>query len=379
MVEVSDVMNNSTTVRALGPEPGLQYANAQNLCQFGSYTRRLNSNLGGTCPNFLKLVDTWLLDAIPTGQTGATEAFTLLPYADVAQYQIGTARVGSAMVTVFDITNPAYQKYIFEAYFPNIFLPHLGKSAYGHVPSVAQPVYVGIDSFNIDFNWVTFDAGVNMSPGEWYAGWGTFFQYALANRPEIRLHPHMSGLSDWSVFQGIYQYVPGQMKEHFNIGSAPKMGTYERGQLNNQIVNTFWFANEAPPLFRGDPPTRVVTWGTDIGNGDVHSALALYCLVRGPNTFFELLSGSSAADPSEWEPACSILGLPIILNPPQVVATGKLGSLYKRQYSHGAAYFNLTGSAQAITVPTGSVKWDGITPQGNFTLADGKGEVVLTP
>jgi len=244
------------------------------------------------------------------------------------------------------------------------------------VVSAANPCYVGIDAFSIDHSYPTFTASTPTA-SQWYAGWAAFFKYAVEHRPEIRLQPHMSGLSDWSIFKGIFQYVPAQMKEHFEIGDVPKMGVYARNQVNQQIINTYWFANQAPPLFANDPPTRMVTWGTSIANRDYHSAFALYCLVRGPNTFFELLSGTTGADPRLWSGASSQLGPPVTSNGPQIVASGSLGPLYQRNYLHGVAYFNFTGSMQNISLAAGSKDWAGHA-LAVITIPDGKGEVVLT-
>lgn len=372
MTKQTIALSKGGVVRVVGPEPGLQYASpgpGLTLSQFGTYTRRVISNNGGPSSNFIKVQDTFLEQVTPT-----SESFSLLKFSEVQQWIIGTHGTGA---WVFNMGDPAFQNYIFNTYMTRDFLPHTQLTQYGHLPTASNPCYVGMDGFNIDYNFPHFTVPNPPTAAQWYAGWTAFFQYALAHRPEIRLHPHMSGLSDWSVFRNIFQYVPAQMKEHFEIGDVPKMGVYERKQVNQQIINTYWFANQAPPLFFNDPPTRVVTWGTSIANGDYHSAFALYCLVRGPNTFFELLSGSAGVDPQLWSGASSHLGPPVTSNGPQTIGSGSLGALYQRNYPHGLAYFNFTGSAQTVSLPAGATDWAG-NPLTVITIPDGTGAVVLT-
>jgi hypothetical protein len=110
--------------------------------------------------------------------------------------------------------------------------------------------------------------------------------------------------------------------------------------------------------------------------------LAIYMLMRGANTFFDVQTGSYGAVPSTWLPITTKVGNASGSGSIEVLRTASGRSvssgynLLKRTYSNGAAYFNLTGTTQTISLPAGSKNWSGGSIS-SIALADGKGYVVI--
>src|SRR5690242_2155387 len=83
-LSVTAFCQSVSSVRTVGREPALQFGNPPtgvSLCEYGEYVRSAVSRFGGTCPNFLKGDNTWMMNA-----TGTSESFTYLAFADVQRY-----------------------------------------------------------------------------------------------------------------------------------------------------------------------------------------------------------------------------------------------------------------------------------------------------
>jgi hypothetical protein len=106
-------------------------------------------------------------------------------------------------------------------------------------------------------------------------------------------------------------------------------------------------------------------------------------MVRGQNSFFDLLSSTNnPIDPTQWLGIVKQLGSST--SAPTVVSTasGKIAtsgySLWRRTWQHGIAYFNHTGAAVTVNLPTGAKNWSGVSVK-TITIGDGKGDVFVIP
>jgi hypothetical protein len=225
---------------------------------------------------------------------------------------------------------------------------------------------------------VKVDAGYPQTAAAWAASWAAYFKYAVDHNSPIRFSPHIGSMSqpDWTYFKTMYQYCPAILKEWFPLSQMATWGYYSRNQAYNQMSNLYWFANVAPPVFSNDPPSRIIDFGIDIDNGDIHTALAFYGLVRGPNTIFSALgpTASTAYNPAAWLPAATKLGSGT--SAPQVIAGTAPAVLVRRLFQRGAVFFNYGAGSQFISLPTGTTDWNGHTIT-SLTLANGKGDVVF--
>lgn len=401
-------LSASTWSRQVGPEPGLQFGVAPSnvsLCAFGDYVRALSSEFAGDCPKFIKFADDFVTHWNPVMPT-------YMPLADAEKYFVPVRYNGVTYKAEipysrnadygFDITKPELQDYIFNSYVPDDFLPH-GPNAKNGIPSDAKhPTYLSADGYNTDYRFygvwvngvftsnVTWESGYPQNSTEWFDGWKAFYAYAKEHAPAIRLAPHIGSMKDpgWSTFQQLYANCPALQRETFKISSLGSPSDYLYNQIYNQLQNLYWFANVAAPVFStsvnpNEPLTRVIQWGTWLDNGDIHSALALYTMLRGPNTFFDLLYPTSpqvAVNPNEWLPMAQHIGAGT--SAPTVIATrsGYTASsgfnLLRRTWQHGISYFNLTGTTRVIKLPAGSKNWQG-NSISTLTLGTGKGDVVL--
>jgi hypothetical protein len=377
-------------VRTVGLEPGLQFGVVPptlSLCQFGEYQRTaLDTAYDKGCTNFTKNVDTLL-----TNGSLNFETWTFFPFSKVQQFQVKLNGGQTGYVFTFwktaprvamNVADPNFLAYTFDTYIPTLLLPHVKSS---------QPVHIAIDGFSTDYVFIGsintgsfttghWDPNYPQTPSAWAAAWATFFDYAKTHCPNVRLLPHIGNMNtpDWSYFKSIYASVPSIEHELIPIGSVAAYSTYSKLQLYNKIVNLSWFANSAPPVFAGDPATRILSWGTTLDNGDIHSALALYSMVKGSNSFFALLDaqGRNAVDPSTWSNTSKALGVPASL-PTAIVGSGAT-SLLSRAYPNGMAYFNIGAGTQTVTLPPGNTytDWTGNVVRST-TLTSGKGDVFL--
>lgn len=396
--------------RQVGPEAGLQFgvpAPDTNMCAYGDYQRSIKSSFGGNCPALIKLVDDYL--------THWASAFpTLIPGSDAQAYFVPVTYDGTvynAVTSYSNSSNPDYgfniastdlQNYLFNYYVPQILLPN-GPNAKNNLPSdPSHPTYISMDGYctnytfyGVDINGkftsnVTWNAGYPQSSAQWLQAWQAFFAFAKSNAPTIRLSPHVGSMYDptWASFQSLYADTPAMERETFRISSLVSLGAYARLQFYNQLLNMYWFANVATPVFStsvnpNEPTSRVLQWGTWLDNGDIHTALATYSMVRGPNTFFDLLTPASpqyAVNPTLWLPVANALGAgtsgPTVI----LVGTGYTANsgyvLLQRTWEHGISYLNLTGATQVINLAPGSKDWNG-NSISTLTLQNGTGDVVL--
>jgi hypothetical protein len=124
------------------------------------------------------------------------------------------------------------------------------------------------------------------------------------------------------------------------------------------------------------------------------TAMALYLLIRGPNTFVDLLyGGCGTCTQAQYVPNLSLynwgsllktLGSTAGSSAPTVVAMAAGHThasdgydLYSRTFVGGQAWFNMTGANQTIAAPANAKDWNGNPVTGTFTLADATGEVLL--
>jgi hypothetical protein len=291
-----------------------------------------------------------------------------------------------------NVGDPNYQKYYFFDYIPNYLIPN---GPYPTNSTSTHPLYMSLDGMGTDYavwganvngkwtkgTWVSTQA---QNGTDWLNAYRSFYAYAK-NQPRVRLSPHLSGMNNpsASTFQLMFADVPALTKEAYKISSLATAGGYSRSQFYYQILNVYWFANIASPVFANDPPTRVTQWGTWLDNGDIHTALAVYSMVRGPNSFFDLLSSTNnPIDPTQWRAVVNQLGSST--SAPTVVstATGKIATsgynLWSRTWQHGISYFNHTGAAVTVTLPTGAKNWSGVLVK-TTTIGDGKGDVFVIP
>lgn len=376
------------------------------MCAYGDYLRALSSSFGGSCPNLTKFVDDFLSHWNSPGSSWtrvpasiASKYFVKVAY-DGTTYNAITGYSTSKVVDYgLNIADPNYQSYLFESYVPNVFLPN-GPNAKNHLPSdPSHPTYLSMDGFKTDYSFLGVDANgsftsnVIWEPGyaqnwnQWLAGWEAYFAFAKQYAPTIRLSPHIGSMSfpNWSAFQQLYIDCPAMMRETFSISSLSTMGSYSHSQFYNQLVNLYWFANIAPPVFStavnpNEPLTRVLQWGTWLDNGDIHTALATYSMVRGPNTFFDVVTPGGAqyaVNPSQWLPIATAIGAGTSA-PTVIRGTATNGTvLLQRTWQHGISFLNLSGTTQVISLPAGSKNWVG-NAISSLTLPNGKGDVVLT-
>jgi hypothetical protein len=399
----------ATTVwsRQVGPEAGLQFGvppSGVSMCAFGDYVRALNSAFGGDCPTLIKFVDDFVThwnDLMPTYIPASDAKNYFVPVNYKGRIYNGRIPYTTYLDYGYDIARPAFQDYIFSYYVPQLFLPH-GPNEKNGIPSDAKhPTYLSADGYSTNYNfygvWIngTFTSNVTWEPAypqnstEWFNGWKAFYAYAKAHAPAIRLSPHIGSMSDpgWDKFQALYADCPALMREPYFLSSLSAPADFLYKQIYNQLLNLYWFANVAPPVFStsvnpSEPRTRVVQWGTWVDNGDVQTALAVYTMVRGPNTFFDLLHHTPqvAVNPSQWLPIVRKIGAGT--SAPTVIATasGKSASsgynLLRRTWQHGISYLNLSGSTRVIHLPLGSKDWHG-NSISSITLGLGKGYVVL--
>jgi hypothetical protein len=384
----------SAQIRTVGPEPGIQFGTIpSNLCTYGDYQRPLTSAFGGSCSTpFIKFDDFYVTAYTP----GAALS---MPSSAVSGYGVRVVVNGKAYPGInrsftsfaLNLADPNFQKYFFLSYVPNYVIPN-GPSG----TTTSHPLYVSMDGMVTDY--AAWGANVNgiwtkglwlstqaQNSTDWLAAFQSFYAYAKNNQPKVRMSPHLSGMNDPApnTFQQMFADVPALERETFNISSLATMGGFSRTQTYWQIQNVYWFANLAPRVFLNDPATRIAQWGTWLDNGDIHTALGLYALVRGPNTFFDLLSGSNyPLNPTAWLGIVRQLGSST--SPPTVIATATNKpvtsgyNLYRRTWQHGVAYLNMTGGTQTVSVPAGAKNWSGISIS-SLILGDGKGDVVVIP
>jgi hypothetical protein len=382
--------------RVVGPEPGLGFGNVpSNLCSYGEYQRVPTSAFGGSCSTtFFKMDDVFatrysagLPMSIPSTQA-ATYAVKV-----VVNGVTYPGTIPGFSSTGLNVGDPNFQKYYFLDYVPNYLIPN---GPYPTNTTTTHPLYISLDAQGTDYaawganvngvwtkgKWVSTQA---QNGTDWLNAYRSFYTYAKNNQPRVRVSPHLSSMNDpsASTFKLMFADVPALEKEGFKISSLATAGGYSRGQLYYQILNVYWFANVAPPVFANDPPTRVTQWGTWLDNGDIHTALAFYSMTRGPNSFFDLLSPTNnPIDPTQWLGIVKQLGSST--SAPTVVSTasGKIATsgynLWKRTWQHGISYFNHTGAAVTVTLPTGAKNWSGVLVK-TITLADGKGDVFVIP
>jgi hypothetical protein len=384
--------------RTVGPEPGIGFAgipSGVSVCSYGEYTRSPLSAFGGTCSKLIKAVDLELNQG-----TSATQSYFMLPFSIVKEFNVKMYYSGMSNLpgmtplkqNAVNMADPLYREYVFRSFVQSM-LAKCGPNYKNGIPVDANhPTYLSLDGFSPNYSFlgvvingvwhgnVTWEPGYPSSPSAWYSGWEAFFSYAKTYAPQIRLSPHTGSMDNWSVFKTLYANVPAMMREWFPISKLHSYTAHQRGQFYNQLINLQWFANAAPRVFSNDPPTRVVQWGTLLDNGDMQTALAVYMLMRGSNTFFDLQTGSYAVNPSHWLPILTKVGsssasIQVLRTAPyHAVSAGY--NLVKRSYSNGAAYFNMTGTTQTISLPSGSKNWSGGSIS-SITLADGKGYVVI--
>lgn len=393
--------------RQVGPEPGLQFGTVPSgvsMCAFGSYNRALGSAYDGSCPNLIKMVDDFITHA------GTSSSWTFMPFSvaehyfvrvsyDGGSYNAATSYSSSSNIQYgLNVADSNFNSFLAGEYFPKYLLPR-GPNAKNGIPSnSSHPTYVAMDGYLTDYSflgaWVgDFKSNVKWEPGyaqnatAWLQAWESFFSYAKEHATAIRLAPHIGSMNNpgWSTFHELYANCPAMMRETYKISSLASMGASAHSQYYNEMINLYWFANAAPPVFStavnpNEPRTRVVDWGTWLDNGDIHTALAAYSMVRGPNTFFDLLKpggAQPAVNPNEWLPIANKLGSGT--SAPTTIATGS-GTGYvllKRTWQYGTSYLNLTGRTQTVSLPSGSRNWSG-TLIHSLTLANGKGDVVVT-
>ncbi len=435
----------SAQVRVLGPEPGVQFgywpgtgATAQ-VCTFGEYTRGPNSSWNNLCPSELGLLqidDIFLTSAVPSNRIpspsyrGVTPWLTKVTHNGVSSF---ASPGGNCLTQPFGSSNPAdiiedisvdtmaAQSYLTNKWIKADLLHRKTSPHHGANINAAHPTYLSIDAYYT--NWtsrraiqpgtlncngpVAWDNVNNNTEVKWNNGIQAFFDYAARNHPEFRLGIHMGAWDDYVTnnFQSIYRSMPFIVKEPFESWGT----TAEGNELTNpqkkifyygQIINTYWFANIAAPVFNTasgqtpiEPPSRVVLWGDHVANSassataaNFHTALALYLLIRGPNTIFDLLYSSPQNAPdlttNKWYAtlqAISTSPTQPCLNasdPRKGMKTNGL-NLYIRTYPKGQVWLNMTGSTQTMPYPPTATDWNGNPLTGNFTLADGQGEVVL--
>jgi len=384
--------------RTVGPEPGVGFAavpSGVSYCSYGEYVRSPLSAFGGTCSKLIKAVDLELNQG-----TLATQSYFLLPYSIVKEFNVKVNYEGMSNLPAMsplkqnavNMADPLYQQYVFRSFVESM-LAKCGPNHMNGIPvDSSHPTYLSLDGFSANYAYlgavvngvwhsnVTWEPGFPSSPSEWYAGLRAFFSYAKTYAPQIRLSPHAGSMQDWSVFKTLYANCPAMMREWFPISKLHSYTAIQRSQFYNELINLEWFANAAPRVFANDPPTRVVQWGTLLDNGDMQTALAGYLLARGPNTFFDLQVGNYAAKPSTWLPVVTKVGTGSgsiqVLRTASGHSVSSGYNLLKRSYSNGAAYFNLTGTTQTISLPSGSKNWSGGSIS-SITLADGKGYVVI--
>jgi hypothetical protein len=396
----------AATGRQVGPEPGLAAGvppSGVSLCAYGEYLRPLGSSFGGNCSNFIKLVDDYITHA------NINSSWTLIPFS-VAQHYFVRVRYNGLTYNALtsyststksdyglDISDPNFHSYLFGEYIPRVFLPH-GPNAKNHIPSdSSHPTYLAEDGYNTDYKFlgvrvngsftsnVKWDSAYPQNSTEWLNGWEAFHAYAKEHAPSIRLNAHIGSMSDpgWNTFHQLYANCPAIMRETFKISSLSTLSSYAHSQFYNQLLNLYWFANVAAPVFStavnpNEPRTRVLQFGTWLDNGDIHTALATYLMVRGPNTFFDLLrlNPQVGVNPSLWLPVTNAIGAGT--SAPTVIRS-RSGSGYvllQRNWQYGISYLNLSGSTQVISLPSGSKNWSGKSIS-TLTLGNGKGDVVL--
>jgi hypothetical protein len=106
-------------------------------------------------------------------------------------------------------------------------------------------------------------------------------------------------------------------------------------------------------------------------------------MVRGPNSFFDLLSSTNnPIDPTQWLSVVKQLGSSTSAPTVVSIASGKIATsgynLWRRTWQHGISYFNHTGAAVTVTLPTGAKNWSGVLVK-TTTIGDGKGDVFVIP
>jgi hypothetical protein len=379
--------------RTIGLEPGRQFSgnlpSGVSECAYGSYLRSLNSGFGGTCPNFIKEGDFWPTEYWQTAVSSAYEPAAANNYnVKVNSGLTGQVSFGSGQTeNILNVGDPNYLGWLHGTYIPMLqtksYLPNTktqwgwylwtmdgNTTNYGAIGTVINNVFTTTD--------VKVDPAFPQSASAWANSWAAFFKYAKDHNSPIRLAPHIGSMTapDWTYFKTIFAYCPAVLREWSNLSDALQWSSYTKGQVYNQMTNLYWFANVATPVFPNDPPTRIVDFGININNGDVHSALAFYALMRGPNTIFSALgpTGSTAYDPRTWLATANKLGAGT--SAPTTLFGSGGSSVVQRTFQGGTAYFNYGAGTRVITLPTGYTNWNG-NPITSLTLANGKGDVVL--
>lgn len=397
--------------RQVGPEPGLEFASTLpagvSQSQYGDEERPITSTYSNAAdPTMLMAVDVnvtdWASD-LPTliPQSVAQQFFVPVTYQGTTSNAVISYCTPSNPIYGFNVASSAYLNYIFNYWVPNLLLPHSPNARFGIPTNPSHPTYVALDGLSTNYDFygvfagqglvtypnVTWAAGYPQNSSQWEAAWVAFFAYAKQNAPSVRLSAHVFTLDDYSTFQTIFANCPAMDKEHFPLSSLASLSSYQHGTLYNQIMSLYWFANVAPPVFStavnpNEPQTRVLQVGVDIDNGDIQTALAFYTMYRGPNTFFDALTGggTTAVNPSTWLPQANQLGAgtsaPTVLTTAggQTAASGYV--VLQRTWQHGVTYMNLSGSTQTITVPSGATNWEGQSIT-SITLGNGQGAVVF--
>ena len=435
----------SAQVRVLGPEPGVQFGYwpgtgaTPQVCTFGEYTRGPNSSWNNLCPSevgLLQIENIFITSAVPSDRTpspdysGVTPWLTKVTHNGVSSF---ASPSGNCLTLPFRSSNPAdviedvsidtvaAQSYLTNAWINADLLHRKTSPNHGGHIDAAHPTYLSIDAYYA--NWtsrkaiepgtlncngpITWDNANNNTEVKFNNGIQAFFDYAARNHPEFRLGIHMGAWDTYVInnFQTIYRSMPFIVKEPF-----PSYGTTAQGNelkasqkkvfYYGQIVNTYWFANIAAPVFTTarrqtpvEPPSRVVLWGDHVADtaesatvSNFHTVLALYLLIRGPNTILDLLYASPQNAPdlatNRWYATLQAIS-PSPKQPTLNASDPRVGmnanglNLYTRTFPKGRVWLNMTGANQTIPYPPTATDWNGNSLKGNFTLADGEGEVVL--
>jgi hypothetical protein len=390
--------------RTVGPEPGLDFGtlpSGSSLSTYGTYLRMITTSSFPQSPKLIRFVDTWL-----TNHRQSDQSLTLFPWTQAQRFFVKVTFNGATYNAVYgysnplassqdvrygmNIADPAFLDYTFNNFVPNILIPTARSK--GIAVDSLHPLYVSMDGYDDDYkfygvvsggkwtNAVTWNTGYPQSAAEWLAAYENFYSYAKAHAPLIRLIPHLSWMGKrWNTFQQIYANTPGVSEEWFPLSSLQSYSAYQKNQFYNEIMNVSWFGNKAAPVFAGDPPTRIVQWGTALDNGDIHTALALYAMVKGPNTFFPLLDGQAKypVSPGAWLSTATKLGSALSSSPTVVVGAGST-SVLMRKFVGGIAYFNIGAGTYTFVLPTDKLytDWSGNRVK-SVTLANGKGNVFL--
>jgi hypothetical protein len=258
-------------------------------------------------------------------------------------------------------------------------------------PILWQPVYASRNVwFEMDegsFNWGVFGVLDNSNhfvsgvpwdspfPGNqsaYLAGVGSFFTQLKKIAPDVKAMPNVGTMSDPTKFTSVFTDIPGMMNEDIYLWHS-NLSTYTR---NN------WFAQNMTYLPWFSAQGRVQILRAVLPAGDPNallSSFAMYCLLKGPNSFFAPGTSTISLSPSQWIGMKSLLGDPTS-GVQSVQYTSTPGyRLYSRVYQGGTVYLNFSGATRTITLDSRYKHWD---PKGNqistLTIPDGTGTFATT-